>query len=602
MINSDDKDTKLQESEKKKVLEISDNITVKDFAEKMGIKATDLIAVLIKNKIYASINEVLDFETAVIIADDFNFELVKKKSEMEKRRQRLRTDISPGARKRPPVVVVMGHVDHGKTTLLDKILETNVVSREFGGITQHFSAYQVKKKGESITFLDTPGHEAFHAMRQRGAYITDIAVIVVAADDGVKPQTIEAVDFAKSAGVPIIVALNKVDKADANVERVKKQLSEIDLAPEEWGGKTTCVSISAKTGEGIDELLDMILLTADMEELKANPNSPAEGFVFESNLDPKIGPVAKVLIQNGTLKEGDYMMAGATWGKIKRICNFAGKKISKATPSMPVTIIGLSEVPKAGSLLSYEVSRFAAEKKSKEFAFDNKDYSEARPATSAKIKEMVKSDLVKKLNLVIKADTKGSLEAIIQILETMGNENAIIQILKAGAGNITETDIKLARSSKAKVVGFNIDISSDIKKFADKEKVNIKIYNIIYDLVDEVKEELSSLLEPEIIRTDLGTLKVIAIFKSGKKAAKVVNMIFGAKVEDGKIEKASFVEVLRNGEVIGKGVIKELQYNKKAVEEVKVGNNAGITFEGNVIVALGDVIKGYKEEKRRVII
>lgn len=598
-MKENSEDNKNQSSKEKKILEMPESITVKDFAAKMDVKATDLITVLIRNKIFASINEILDFDTASIIADDFGFELVKARSEMEKRKQRLKTDTGPGRKKRPPVVVVMGHVDHGKTTLLDKILETNVAGKEFGGITQHFSAYQVKKKGELITFLDTPGHEAFHAMRQRGAYITDIAVIVVAADDGVKPQTIEAVDFAKSAGVPIIVAVNKTDKPEANVDRVKKQLAEIDLLCEDWGGKTVCVNVSAKTGDGIDQLLDMIILCADMEELKANPASIPEGFVFESNLDPKIGPIAKVLIQNGTLKEGDYVTAGPVWGRIKRICNYAGKKVSKAHPSSPVTIIGLNGVPKAGSILVAEETRFTAEKKAKDYSEKNRDDFETRHSASAKKKESAEHKEVKKLNLILKADVKGSLEAIIGILETIGNENAIVQMLKTGVGNITETDIKLARSAKAEIMGFNINVGSDIKKFAEKEKVKVKIFNIIYELVNEVKEDLSSLLEPETVRTDLGTLKVIAMFKSGKKSAKVINEIFGAKVENGKVEKSAMLEVMRGGELKGQGIIRELQYNKKIVDEVKAGSNAGITYEGNILVGIGDVLRAYKEEKRK---
>ncbi len=599
MIKSEKNKTIQNEAETKTVLEIPQNISVKELAKKMDIKVTDLITELIKNKIFASINEMLDFETAAIIADDFNFKLVKARSEMEKRKQRLKANLGVGARKRPPVVVVMGHVDHGKTSLLDKILKTNVAEKESGGITQNVSAYQVEKKGQTITFLDTPGHEAFHAMRQRGAYITDLAVIVIAADDGVKPQTIEAINFIRCSGVPIIVAINKIDKPEANVEVVKKQLSDMDLIPEEWGGKTICVNISARTGEGIDELLDMIILSSDMEELKANPNSVAEGFVLESNLDPKTGPVATVLIQNGTLKEGDYLAAGAVWGRIKRMCNFAGKKINKALPSMPVTIVGLNDVPKAGSLFMAKSSRLIAEKCAKEFALEGSEKREAVKVITSKAKETSSSDQIKKLNLVIKADTKGSLEAITQILENTGNEEAVVCVLRAGAGNITETDIKMARSAKANIIGFNINIDSAMKKFAEKEKVNIKEYNIIYDLVNDVKKELSALLAPEIIRTDQGTSKVIAIFKSAKKSAKITNMIFGAKVEDGKIERSSICEVFRNKEIVGKGVVKELQFNKKEVKEVKSPNNAGITFEGNIIVEMNDVLKCYKEEKRK---
>lgn len=588
---------------KKPVLEVSDNIVVKDLAEKMNVKVTDLISELIKNKIFANINEALDFETAEVVADFFGFELKKSESIAEKRKQQLKKDLGPGAKKRPPVVVIMGHVDHGKTTLLDKILETNVAEGELGGITQNVSAYQVKKKGEVITFIDTPGHEAFHSMRERGAYITDLAVIVVAADDGVKPQTIEAVKFAKEAGVPILVAINKIDKPEKNIDKVKKELAEIDLTCEDWGGKTVCVNISARTGEGIDELLDMIILASDMEEIKANPNCPAEGFVIESHIDPQIGPVAVVLVQNGTLKEGDYVSVGSIWGRVKRMENFKGKRIYKATPSMPVTVMGLNEVPKVGAFLICEASRLVAEERAKEFGkIQSKEGAGEKLVSTAKIKELVKSHKMKKFNIILKADTKGSLEAITQILESIESENVAIQILKTGVGNITETDVKMARTSGAEIIGFAVSADSAIEKFAEKEKVKIKMYKIIYELVNEIKEDAASILEPEIVRTDLGTLKVIAIFKSGKKSAKKVDMIVGAKVESGKIEKGSLLEVMRGGEKIGDGTVKELQSNKKAASEVKKGNDAGITFEGNIIIEEGDVLKVYKNEaeKRRI--
>src|SRR5680860_80740 len=580
------------EDSNKRILQMPEKIMVKDLAAKMEIKPTELISELIKNKIFANINEYLDFDTAEIIADHFEFKLEKTESIAEKRKQQLKKNTGPGSIKRPPVVVVMGHVDHGKTTLLDKILKTNVATGESGGITQNFSAYQVKKKGEIITFIDTPGHEAFYSMRERGAYITDIAVIVVAADDGVKPQTKEAILFAKEAGVPIIVAINKIDKPEKNIEKVKKELAENDLAPEEWGGKTICINISAKTGEGIDELLDMIILTADMEEIKANPSSLAEGFVIESHIDAQIGPVAIVLIQNGTLQDGDYISVGSIWGRVKRMENFNGKRISKATPSMPVTIMGLNEVPKVGSFLLEESGRLAAEARTKAInSIQTQEGSEDKILSTAKIKELVKSHKVKKLNIILKADTRGSLEAIIQILETIESETVAVQILKIGVGNITETDVKMARSSGAEIIGFNICASSVIEKFAEKEKIEIKIYKVIYELVDEIKEGLTSILEPEIIRTDLGILKVIALFKSGKKSAKKVDMIVGAKVESGKIEKGVFLEVIRNEEIIGEGIVKELQANKKAVKEVKKGNDAGITYEGNVIIEEGDILK-----------
>ncbi len=596
MINTEENKTE----EKKTILEVPENITVKELAEKMEIKSTDLITKLIENKIFASINEVIDFDTAEIVADDFGFELKKLESVDKKRKQFLKKKIGPGAKKRPPVVVVMGHVDHGKTTLLDKILKTNVAEKEDGGITQNFSAYQVKKKGEVITFMDTPGHEAFHAMRQRGAYATDLAVIVIAANDGVKPQTIEAIDFAREMEVPILIAINKIDKPEANVEKVKKQLSEIDIVPEDWGGKTVCINISAKTGKGVDELLEMIILTADMEEIKANPNSLAEGFVIESHLDPKSGPVATVLIQNGTLKKYDFVSAESHWGRIKEIRDFSGKKINKATPSMPIVITGLNEVPKVGSLLFAETSRFAAEDKVRKFLQGERGGNvENKTVDSAKIKQLVKSHQMKKLNIILKADTKGSLEAIVQILETIKSDEAIIQILKMGVGNITETDIKMAHSSGAKIIGFNVGLDVSVKKIAQKEAVDIKTYKIIYELMNDVKEDLTSILGTEIVRTDLGVLKVIAVFKSGKKSAKKAEMIVGAKVESGKIEKASLIEILRDGEKTGQGKVKELQHNKKIVEEVRSGNNAGITYEGNVIIEEGDVLNAYKEEERK---
>lgn len=586
-------------TEKPIVLEVPENITVKELAEKMEIKTTELIAELIKNKIFANINEVLDFETAEIVADDFGFELKKIKSEAQKRKQQIKKNLGKGAKKRPPVVVVMGHVDHGKTTLLDKILKTNVTAGESGGITQHFSAYQVKKKGEVITFLDTPGHEAFHSMRERGAYITDLAVIVVAADDGVKPQTKEAVQFAKEAGVPILVAINKIDKPEKNIEKVKKELAEIDLAPEDWGGKTVCVNVSAKTGEGIDELLEMIILASEMEEIKANPNSSAEGFVLESHLDPQIGPVATVLIQNGTLVNGDYVSVGFNWGRVKRMEDFKSEKISKAIPSMPVTIIGLNDVPMAGSFLIGEENRLMAEERASKFNdLENEESSGDKVLNTARIKELVKSHQLKKFNIILKADVKGSLEAIVQILESIKSDQVAIQILKMGVGNITETDIKMAHSSNAKIIGFNVSVDLSVKKFAEKEKVNLEMYQIIYELIENIKKDLSNILEPEIVRIDLGVLKVIAIFKSAKKSAKIVEMIVGAKVENGKIEKGSLLEISRDGEKIGEGKVKELQYNKKIVQEVKSGNNAGMTYGGDVIIEEGDVINAYKEEKR----
>lgn len=592
------------EENKKKIIEIEEAIAVKDLAARMGVKVTDLIAELMKNKVFATLNEKIDFETAAIVGDDLGFEIARKKSDLERSRMMLKgRDFGKGAEKRPPVVVVMGHVDHGKTTLLDKILSTDVAAGEHGGITQNVSAYQVKKKGETITFMDTPGHEAFHSMRERGAYITDLAVIVVAADDGVKPQTKEAVAFAKDAGLPIIVAINKIDKPEANVERVKKELSEIDLLPEEWGGKTVCVNISARTGEGVDNLLDMIILYADMEELRAEQNTFAEGFIIESHLSPKVGPIATALIQNGTLSEGDFVAAGAIFGRVKTMRDFKGEAVEDAVPSMPVTILGLAEVPRSGMVIKAYPTRSAAEAAAREFKEKSTGFlGEGNVLSVSKIKEMAENGKIKKLNLIIKADTKGSLEAIVQILDTIQVSGVAVQILKTGVGEITESDVKLAQSSDARVIGFNNIVEANAKKLGEKEGVEFKLFDIIYELVAYVKEELSDLLEAETVRTDLGKMKVIAIFKMPKKSAKAIDMIFGAKIEHGKVEKGARLEIMRGGEKIGEGALTELQHNKKAVGELKSGNNAGVTFKGDVLVEEGDEIVAYKEEKvKRVI-
>ena len=587
------------EENKKTVIEIGETVVVKDLAAKMGIKVTDLITELMKNRIFATLNETIDFETAVIVGDDLGFELIKVRTEMERGRQSIkRKDFSVEAKKRPPVVVIMGHVDHGKTTLLDKILATNVASGEFGGITQNVSAYQVEKRGQLITFMDTPGHEAFHSMRERGAFITDLAVIVVAADDGVKPQTKEAVAFAKDAGLPIIVAVNKIDKPEANIEKVKKELSEIDLLPEEWGGTTVCVNLSAKTGEGIDELLDMIILYADMEDLKAEYDALAEGFIIESHLNDKVGPIATVLVQNGTLHAGDYVAAGVISGRVKVMRDYKQANITKATPSTPFTLLGFNEVPRAGMVLKAYPTRREAEEAALKFAEENKAVSDTgRMISAAKIKEMADSSKLKKLNLVIKADTKGSLEAIVQILEAIKVEGLAVQILKTGVGNITESDIRLAQSTETRIIGFNNIIDANAKKIAENEEIGYRIFNIIYELATYVKEQLSAMLEAEIVRTDLGKMKVIAIFKQPKKSAKHIDMIFGAKIESGKAEKEAKLEILRDGEKVGTGVLVELQHNKKAVSELRSGNNAGVTFRGDVLVEDGDNIVVYKEEK-----
>ncbi len=589
----DQKDKQKEKTE----IEIGDFVAVKTLAEKMDISATELISELIKNGIFASINEEIDFETASIIADDFGFKISKRESLGQKLRK-ARKKLGKGAVKRPPIVVVMGHVDHGKTSLLDKIRETNTTSDEAGGITQHISAYQVNKKGKLITFLDTPGHEAFQAMRQRGAHLTDLAILVVAADDGVKPQTKEAINFIRQAEIPIIVALNKIDKPEANPEKVKKQLSELDLAPEDWGGKTVYVETSASTGQGIDELLEMILLASEIEELKADPKMPAEGTIVESHMDSRRGAVANAVIQNGILREGDYISAGLVSGKIKKMEDFQGKQIKKALPSMPVVIIGLENTVAAGSLLLKEEDKAAAEKRIAEFREASEGESE-RIGGAIKVKETTESKQAKKFNLIIRADTKGSLEAITQIIETIPTEEISVQIIKTGLGNITESDIKMAEASKSKVIGFHTNLEPAVKQLAEQNKVEVALYQIIYELVEDLKKEISALLEAEIVRTDLGKLKVIALFMTGKMSPKgIIKMIVGARVTSGKIEKGCLMEIFRDEEKIGLGKVLQLEYNKKMVPEIKENNNAGITYQGDIKIEMDDELVSYKEEER----
>ncbi len=592
-----------EDQKEKTEIEIGDFVAIKNLAEKMEVSATELISELIKNGVFASVNEEIDFETASIIADDFGFKISKRETLGQKLRKE-RKNPGKGAAKRPPIVVIMGHVDHGKTSLLDKIRETSVAAGESGGITQHISAYQISKKGKTITFLDTPGHEAFQAMRQRGAYLTDLAILVVAADDGVKPQTEEAINFARQAEIPIIVALNKIDKPEANPEKVKKELSEFNLAPEEWGGKTVYVKTSAKTGQGIDELLEMISLASEMEELKADPKVFAEGMVMESHMDSRRGAVANVIIQNGILNEGDYISAGLVAGKARRMEDFRGKKISKALPSMPVTIIGLENAPAAGSFLLKEENKAAAEKRVEEFKKLWQDKSLREIGVSAtKIKELVKSEKVKKFNLILRTDTKGSLEAITQTLKALPTEEIAIQIIKMGLGNITESDIKMAETSKTKVIGFHTNLESAVKRLAEQNKVEIKLYEVIYELVEDIKKSVSALMEAEIVRTNLGKFKVIALFMTGKMSPKgIIKMIVGAKVNSGKIEKNCLLEIFRAGEKVGSGKVLQLEYNKKAVNQLKEGNNAGITYQGDVKIELDDELVGYKEEEKERMI
>lgn len=573
-------------------------IRVKDLAEKLNLPVVEVIKKLMENGVMATINEEIDFETAAIIASDFKIETEEQKQEIDmlkslgikKKLQEEFTHNKKNLKPRPPVITVMGHVDHGKTKLLDALRKTNVVEQEKGEITQHIGAYQVKKNGKLITFLDTPGHEAFSAMRERGAKVTDIVILVVAADDGVKPQTVEAINHAKKAGVPIVVAINKIDKPEADPMKVKKQLSDLGLVSEEWGGETICVEISAKFNKNLDKLLETILLVAEMQDLKANPETRAIGTIIESKLDPKKGPTATVLIQNGTLKLNDAITCGNILGTVKAMENYQGKKIDHAKPSTPVKILGLESVPEVGDILQVEENR----KKAKEKINQLKKISLSKWALE-KRKKIEKN--IKRLNIILVADVQGSVGAILDELAKIESDQVEAFVLDYKAGKITESDVMRAADSNAIIYGFNTLPTPVAKRLAEEKRVKIKSFDIIYKLLDDIKVNLNALIEPEVKKIILGKMKVLAIFRQEKKRT-----ILGGEVISGKFEKEAKIDVVREKQEIGKGEMKNLQQNKINVNEVKQGKQCGIEFFGEVKIKKGDILVAYKEEVTKRII
>lgn len=590
-------------------VEISEIITVKEFAEKTGINAAKIIGELMRNGILANINQQIDFDTAQVVADDLGVKL-KRIREIAGVEELIAGDISKlikeddaaTLKERPPVVCVMGHVDHGKTKLLDAIRETDVVAKESGGITQHIGAYQVEKKGKLITFLDTPGHEAFTAMRARGAKVTDIAILVVAADEGVKPQTIEAYNHAKEAEVPVIVAMNKIDKPDANPERVKGELSELGLQPEDWGGKTVVVPVSAITKQGIDDLLDMILLTAEMENLKANPDREAVGTVIEAHLDKQLGPIATILINTGTLKVMNSVIVGNTHGRIKLMKDHNGKPLKSAGPSTPVMIAGLNTTPKSGDILQVVQNEKAAKERAEEIALLNQKESQATASAANQLISQVKSDKI--LKIILKADTKGSLEAIKQSIAKIKDEEVAIKMIHSGVGRINESDVMMAAASKGVVIGFHAEFDSpNVGKTAEREKVPVKQYTIIYNLLEDIKKILTGLLEPEFTEIILGRAEIKQIFLTKKK-----EMILGARIVSGKLKNKAKLRVIRgeteehNDNVVGNGMIDSLRKVDETVPEIKEGNDCGIKFVGDIELCVGDTLEAYEQQRRDRII
>lgn len=578
------------EGKEKKIL-IPDFITVNDLADKLSLSVVKIIHELMKNGIMATINERIDFATAVIIAEDLGFKVEKGgKEEDEKKidfKELIKEEDKKNLKVRPPVVVVVGHIDHGKTSLLDRIRKTNIAAEEAGAITQHIGAYQAEKGGRLITFIDTPGHEAFNTMRARGGKAADIAVLVIAADDKVQPQTLESIKIIEQEKLPFVVALNKVDSPKADIERIKKELAEINLIPEDWGGKTICQSVSAKTGEGIDELLEMILLLADLnkDRLLANPERNAIGTIIEAHLDKNEGPVATALVHTGTLKIGDQIFVNKIFGKVRALKDWRNYVIKEASPSMPAKILGLNGLPQVGDILEAIKDKKLLKKKIKELPEIHK--KEIVEKGEVKIKKEF-------LKLILKADALGSLEAILESLNKIRHPEVEVKITKRGLGNITPADILEAESSRGKVLGFNVTFDSEAERFAQEKNVEIKIFKIIYDLIDWVKEELTKLLKPEIIKTVIGKLEVLAIFRKGCNHA-----IIGGKVKDGWIEKKRKVRINRENKHLDReGFLTQLQSNKEDVEEVREGRECGIKIEGFTDVRVGDILEIYKEEER----
>ncbi len=582
----------------KRRIEMEESITVAELAKAMGVKTGELIKKLISLGVMATINQPLDYETAALVASEFDYE-VKKVGFVEEEILKPLPDKPEDLKPRPPVVTVMGHVDHGKTSLLDAIRHTNVTSQEAGSITQHIGAYYVSLDKGDIIFLDTPGHEAFTAMRARGAQVTDVVVLVVAADDGVMAQTKEAINHAKEAGVPIVVAINKIDKPNARPERVKQELAELGLVPEQWGGDTLFAEISAKKRIGIEELLEKILLQAEILELKANPKKPARGVVIEARLDRGKGPVASVLIKEGTLKIGDHFICGLHYGKIRAMFNDKGQRVTSAGPSIPVEIHGLSGVPEAGDHLVVVKN----EKIAKEISYHRKQ--KQREASLVKAGKVSLEDLyhrfkkgeIKELKLIIKADVQGSVEAIGDALQKLSTNEIRINIIHASTGAITESDVMLASASNAIIIGFNVRPSGKVQEISQHEKVDIRYYNVIYQMISDIQNAMAGMLEPEYQEKIQGRAEIRQLFKVPK-----VGMVAGCYVTEGKIERGGKVRIVRDGAVVYDGKISSLKRFKEDVKEVIAGYECGVCFENFQDMKEGDVLEAYLlEEIKRTI-
>ena len=578
-------------------IELPGSIIVRDLAQKIGKSPIDLIKKLMSNGVMATINQSVDFDTAAIVVEEYGFEavpevvedMVVETGEVPLWRQLIADEDKARLKPRPPVVTILGHVDHGKTSLLDVIRQTDVAAGEAGGITQHIGAYQVERNGRTITFLDTPGHAAFTQMRARGAQGADIVILVVAADDGVMPQTKEAIAHAKAARVPIIVALNKVDKANANPDRVKQQLAEQELVPDDWGGSTMVIPVSAKLKQGIDDLLEGALLVADNAQIIANPSGKVIGTVIEAELDKSKGVVATLLVQNGTLSAGDVVVAGTAHGKLRAMSDYKGKPVKKAGPSMPVLVLGLNEVPSAGDLFQVVPSDKEARSIVSERINSAKEQSQARKKVSLEdLFANVQSGETKELNLIVKADVQGSLDPIVSELRKLGEGEIGVRVLYTETGNIGDNDVMLASASHAIVLGFNVQADVSARRLAEKEGVDIRLYEIIYRLTEDIEKALSGMLEPVVEEKIIGRAQVLAVFSASK-----FGKVAGCRVTEGELRRNAKVRLLRGDDIVYEGDMGSLRHEKEDVREIRQGFECGVGFKNFKDIQVGDQLVCY---------
>jgi translation initiation factor IF-2 len=579
-----------------KVLVVSDSITVGELAETLNLPVTTLIGELFKNGIVATINQRIDFETATIIVEELGLDVTLEKRESAQGPERKVHQLSDKAVGRPPIVAVMGHVDHGKTSLLDAILHTKTTEGEAGGITQHISAYQTERKNRSITLLDTPGHEAFAALRQHGATLTDVVIIVVAADDGVKPQTIEAIRFAQNANAKIVVAINKIDKESANPQMVKTQLAtEHNLNPEEWGGSTVMVEVSAKTGQNIDKLLDMVLLVADLEELKADIDVPAEGLVIESHMETGRGAVVGLLVQQGKLKPGHFLVAGTAYGKVRTLLDFKGGALKEAGPSTPVTVTGFKELPQFGDVFTIVKSEKEARQTTERARIEREKSAATTNVTGADLlKMMSQKHESQDVNVIVKADVQGSLTSVMDSLRLVDTGGEVtLRIIGNGVGNISESDIRLAESSDAIIYGFNVELPPAVKRLAMRDKVQVRSFRVIYELLDDARQSMEALLAPEVVETEIGELTIKGVFRTMKE-----QIIAGGEVTRGKATPNVLARVKRGGEQIAEVEILSVQRQQQEAKEVFEGEMCGLSLkpQKKLVIEEGDKLEFFSRE------